>query len=92
MNHLKKPLDVKPTNFKSQLIKLNNRILCIHGAEDNDKLDEVRLKSIFMDTMPTNWKKDFKKFGRRVRDETFNDPPQAFDLFFEGESEGRNYN
>ena len=37
--------------------------------------------------MPRSWKKEFNKYGRRVRDdETFNDLAQTFDLFFEGES------
>ena len=92
MNHLKKPRSTKPTDFKSQLIKLNNRIPCIPGATPDNKLDDVRLKSIFMDAMPNNWKKDFKKYGRRTRDETLDDLAQAFDLFFEEPHNNNNNN
>ena len=74
MNHLKKPRSMKPSDFKAHLITLNNHIASIPGADDNDKLDENRLKSIFMDAMPPQWRKDFKKFGRRLHDETNPNP------------------
>ena len=83
MNHIKKPRNTKPTDFKSQLIKLNNRVPLIPGAEENDKLDEARLKAIFMAAMPPQWKKDYKKLGRRMRDENLDDLAQTFDLFFD---------
>ena len=38
MNHLKKPRATKPSDFKAQLIKLNNRIATIPDAGDDAKL------------------------------------------------------
>ena len=83
MNHLKKPRATKPSDFKAQLIKLNHRIATIPDAGDDAKLSDARLKSIFMDAMPSSWRKDFKKYGRRTRDESLDDLAQTFDLFFD---------
>ena len=46
VNHIFKPRQTKPSVFKNQLVRLNNQILLIPDAEDDDKFDDTRLKSI----------------------------------------------
>lgn len=83
INHLRKPKKTKPSDFKTQLIQLNNYIPLIPGAEETDKLDDARLKAIFVAAMPSSWKNSFKKHGRRLKDESLDKLSQTFDLYFE---------
>jgi len=42
------------------LVRLNNQLLLIPDAEDDDKFDDTRLKSIYFSAMPTHWKREFR--------------------------------
>ena len=52
INHLTKPRKTKPSEFRTQLERLNKQIPLIPGADDNDKLEEIRLKAIYFSSMP----------------------------------------
>ncbi len=52
INHIFKPRHTKPTVFKNQLLRLNNKILLILDADENDKFDDSRIKSIYFSAMP----------------------------------------
>ena len=86
MNHLTKPRNMKPSKFKTALVKLNRRITLIPDATEADKLDTVRLRSIYYSAMPIAWQKDFKKVGKKLGEESLNDLASYFDLYFEPES------
>lgn len=86
MNHLVKPRKLQPSKFKAALTKLNRRIALIPEAVDTDLLNDTRLKSIFYSAMPSAWRKEFKKVGKKIRDESLDDLATFFDLFFEPES------
>ena len=86
MNHLVKPRKMQPTKFKAALSKLNRRISLIPEAEDTDRLDDTRLKSIFYSAMPSAWRKEFKKVGKKIKDESLDELATFFDLFFEPEA------
>ena len=89
MNHLTKPRSMKPSKFKNALIKLNRRITLIPDSKDSDKLDDVRLRSIYYSAMPVAWQKDFKKVGKKLSTESLNDLATYFDLYFEPESSAK---
>ena len=83
INHLTKPRKTKPSEFRTQLERLNKQIPLIPGADDNDKLEEIRLKAIYFSSMPAQWRKDFKKVGKKLGEETIDDLAQYFDLYYE---------
>ena len=83
LGHLTKPRKMKPSKFKDELVKCNRRISLIPGADDNSRLPEMRLRSIFHAAMPPNWRKEFKKIGKSIRDENLDDLATYFDLYFE---------
>ena len=53
INHIFKSRHTKPSVFKNQLLRLNNQILLIPDAEENDKFDDTCIKSIYFFAMPS---------------------------------------
>ena len=81
INHIFKPRHTKPSVFKNQLVRLNNQILLIPDAEDDDKFDDTRLKSIYFSAMPAHWKKEFRIHGSKLTTQNIDELAQYFDIF-----------
>jgi len=81
VNHIFKPPQTKPSVFKNQLVHLNNQILIIPDAEEDDKFDDKRLKSIYFSAMPTHWKKEFRKHRNKLSMQSIDELAQYFDIF-----------
>ena len=81
INHIFKPRHTKPSVFKNQLLRLNNQILLIPEAEETDKIDDTRIKSIFFSAMPSHWKKEFRKHGNKLSTKSIDELAQYFDIY-----------
>ena len=81
INHIFKPRHTKPSVFKNQLLRLNNQILLIPEAEETDKFDDSRIKSIYFSAMPSHWKKEFRKHGNKLSTQSIDELAQYFDIY-----------
>ena len=90
INHIFKPRHTKPSVFKNQLLRLNNQILLIPDAEENDKFYDTRIKSIYLSAMPSQWKKEFRKHGNKLSTQSIDELAQYFDIFHNESSNSSN--
>ena len=85
-NKLKKPANKSPSNFKTDIESLNKKIEIIPGATEIDSHDEERLKAIYYDAMPKGWRSQFRKVGKKLRDESLEEMAQYFDILYSEEN------
>ena len=90
---LKKSNSITPSTFKSQLESLNNKIELIPGTQPEDILQEPRIKAVYLDAMPTSYRKRFREIGKTLRNGTIESMSQYFDILYNDESRtNREYN
>ena len=57
-----------------------------------DKMSELDLKYLFMETMPSQWRYHFQEIGKKARSEPlFDELTQLFDLIHNSEKSIRKY-
>ena len=88
-NKLKKPTNKCPPNFKTEIESLKKKIEIIPGAAADDMHDEERLKAIYYDAMPKAWRSQFRKVGKKLREESLEEMAQYFDILYSEENNQR---
>ena len=88
-NKLEKPTNKCPSNFKTEIESLNKKIEIIPGAAADDMHDEERLKAIYYDAMPKAWRSQFRKVGKKLREESLEEMAQYFDILYSEENNQR---
>jgi hypothetical protein len=83
MSKLHKPLKSSPSEFRNQLLELNHLLVSIPDASDDDQLNNTQLKYLLVESMLTNWKRDFRKTGRKIRELSIDELAQYFDIHHE---------
>jgi hypothetical protein len=84
MSKLHKPLKSSQSEFRNQLLELNHLLASIPDASDDDQLNNTQLKYLLVESMPTNWKRDFRKTGRKIRELSIDElAQQYFDIHHE---------
>jgi hypothetical protein len=86
MNRVSKPVKKSPSEFRAQLLELNNLITTIPETRENDKMSELDLKYLFVEAMPSQWRRRFQEVGKKARSEPFDELAQFFDLFHNSET------
>jgi hypothetical protein len=81
MNHLVKPLKKTPSEFRAQLMELNNLITTIPQVTEEYQFSELELKYLFVEAMPHQWRRRFQEVGKKARTEPFDELAQFFDIF-----------
>jgi hypothetical protein len=80
MSKLHKPMKASPSEFRNQLLHLNNLILAIPEATTEDQFSPLKLKYLFVEAMPANWRKEFRKVGKKTRSEELDELAHFFDV------------
>jgi hypothetical protein len=83
MSKLHKPLKSSPSEFRNQLLELNHLLVSIPDASADDQLNDTQLKYLLVEAMPANWKRDFRKTGRKIRELSIDELAQYFDIHHE---------
>jgi hypothetical protein len=73
MSKLHKPIKATPSEFRNQLLRLNNLILAIPDAINDDQFSSLKLKYLFVEAMPATWRREFRKMGKKVCSEEFDE-------------------
>ena len=80
MSKLHKPIKSTPSEFRNHLLRLNNLILAIPDAIADDQFSNLKLKYLFVEAMPANWRREFRKMGKKIRSEEFDELAHFFDM------------
>jgi hypothetical protein len=81
MSKLHKPMKASPSEFHNQLLHLNNLILTIPEATVEDQFSPLKkLKYLFVEVMPANWRKEFRKIGKKTRNKELDRLAHFFDI------------
>jgi Reverse transcriptase (RNA-dependent DNA polymerase). len=80
MSKVHKPIKATPSEFRNQLLRLNNLILAIPDAIVDDQFSNLKIKYLFVESMPANWRREFRKLGKKVRSEELDELAHFFDM------------
>ena len=86
MNRLSKPRNTSPSDFRNQLLALNNLLTTIPSTTDADKYSELDLKYLFVEAMPYHWRNRFQEIGKKARAEPFDELSSFFDFYHSSDS------
>jgi hypothetical protein len=86
MNRISKPMKKSPSEFCAKLLELNNLVTTIPDTTEEDKMSELDLKYLFVEAMPSQWRRRFQEVGKKARSEPFDELAQFFDLFHNSEA------
>jgi hypothetical protein len=81
MNHLTKPRNTSPSEFRNQLLSLNNLLTTIPSTLETDKYSDLDLKYLFVEAMPYLWRTKFQEIGKKARTEPFDELSLFFDFY-----------
>jgi hypothetical protein len=81
MNRLNKPRNTSPSEFRNQLLALNNLLTTIPNTADAQKYSDLDLKYLFVEAMPYKWRNKFQEIGKKARIEPFDELSSFFDFY-----------
>jgi hypothetical protein len=80
MSKIHKPVKAAPSEFRNQLLRLNNLILAIPEAVADDQFSNLKIKYLFVEAMPAAWRREFRKMGKKIRSEELDELAHFFDM------------
>ena len=88
MSRITKPIDMSPTKFKNEMVKVNSLIDLIPDAKGHDVFSDPEMKNMVFNAMPKAWRKHFWEVGRRSTTETLDSTTAFFGVYFKEEQCG----